>query len=171
MIPWAYRSIFSQPCDLASFPEVFSRCFWRSLSLRVMECMWRLPRSHPSLAGKVASRVNLLRCCLRSLRSRCLLGRSIQLLCVATLRICIGPRRPLVSGASCAGRAMRPTCTLAVVQDLETHCTGMSRVSMRLVAVQSGSFLLERHEARRWFQVMFDSVTKDLTFPLVGECM
>ena len=29
---------------------------------------------------------------------------------------------------------MRPTCALAVVQDLETHCAGMTRVSMILVA-------------------------------------
>ena len=43
-----------------------------------------------------------------------------------------------VSGARRVGLAMRPTCTLAVVQDLETHCAGMTRVSMRLVADQSG---------------------------------
>ena len=65
-----------------------------------------------------------------------LLGCSVQLsFGVATLRICIRPRRPLVSGVKRVGRAMRPTCSLAVDKDLETHCAGLARVSMRLVAV------------------------------------
>ena len=83
-----------------------------------------------SLSGKVAVAIlfEILRC-------SCLLGFSVQLsFGVATLRICIKPRRPLVSGARRIGRAMRPTCALAVVQDLETHCAGMTRVNMRLVA-------------------------------------
>ena len=29
---------------------------------------------------------------------------------------------------------MRPTCSLAVDQDLETHCARLARVSVRLVA-------------------------------------
>ena len=35
VIPWAYRSIFSQPCDLASFPEVFSRTMTTNVFLEV----------------------------------------------------------------------------------------------------------------------------------------
>ena len=53
---------------------------------------------------------------------------------VATLRIRIRPRRPLVSGARRIGQAIRPTCAIVVVQDLETHCAEMTRVGMRLVA-------------------------------------
>ena len=61
----------------------------------------------------------------------CLLGFRFQLsFGVATLRICIRPRRPLMSGARRIERAMRPTCALAVVQGLETHFAGMTRVSM-----------------------------------------
>ena len=92
--------------------------------------MWRLPRFPSSLAGKVAVAIlwEILRC-------SCLLGCSVQLsFGVATLRICIRPRRPLVSGVKRVGRAMRPTCSLAVDQDLETHCAGLARVSMILVA-------------------------------------
>ena len=50
-----------------------------------------------------------------------------------------------MSGAKRIERAMRPTCALAVVHDLETHCAGMTRVSMRPVA----DFFPGRHEARR----------------------
>ena len=87
--------------------------------------MWRFPRSHPSLDGKVAVAIlfEILRC-------GCLLGFSVQL----SFGVASGPRRPLVSGARRIEQAMRPTCALAVVQDLETHCAGMTRVSMRLVA-------------------------------------
>ena len=53
---------------------------------------------------------------------------------IATLRIRIRPRRPLVSGARRIGRAIRPTCAIAVVQDLETHYAEMTRVGVRLVA-------------------------------------
>ena len=80
-----------------------------------------------SLSGKVAVAIlfEILRC-------SCLLGFSIQLsFGVATSRICIRPRRPLESGARRIEQAMRPTCALAVVQDLETHCAGMTRVGLR----------------------------------------
>ena len=65
-----------------------------------------------SLAGKVAVAIlfEILRC-------SCLLGCSFQLsFGVATLRVCIRPRRPLVSGVNHVNQAMRPTCSLAVVQ-------------------------------------------------------
>ena len=65
-----------------------------------------------------------------------MLGRSIHLLrCCNVEDLHQAPSATRVWSEACwAG----PTCTLAVVQDLETHCTGMSRVSMRLVADQSG---------------------------------
>ena len=94
----------------------------------------------------------LLRYCLRSLGCSCLLRRSVQLsFGVATVRICIRPRRPIVSGVKRIGRAMRPTCALAVDQDLETHCARLVRVSMRLVTGTADGHTASnaRHRAHR----------------------
>ena len=112
-----------------------------------MECMWRLPRFPSSLAGKVAVAILF-----EILGSSCLLGCSVQLsFGVATLRICIRPCRPLVSGVKRVGRSMRPTCSLAVDQDLEAHCARLARVSMRLVADTADGHTASniRHRAHR----------------------
>ena len=128
-------SSFINPVTHASCPEVFSRTMTTNMFLEVASVVCHgvqvaVTSFSSSLAGKVAVAIlfEILRC-------SCLLGFSVQLsFGVATLRICIRPRRPLVSGARRIERAMRPTCALAVVQDLETHCAGMTRVSMRPVS-------------------------------------
>ena len=114
-------------------------CFFLSFSAVVFLPVLRSPgagslcRDHAGRVIRVVWRIFAI--LFEILGCSCLLGCSVPLsFGVAALRICIRSRRSIVSGVKRVGRSMRPTCSLAVDQELETHCARLVRVSMRLVA-------------------------------------